>query len=77
MHGLELGLHLAQRNQRQHWLRVLVRSKRAVGPKLVRCGKERPREILQVGSHLSPRARNACPLIMLSMVDASSKAPRK
>jgi hypothetical protein len=26
--------------------RILVRSKRAVGPKLVRGGKERPREIL-------------------------------
>ena len=44
MDRLELGLHLPQRDERQHRLGVLVRTERAVGPELVGGGKQSPRK---------------------------------
>ena len=38
---LELGLHLPQRDERQHGLGVLVRTKGAVGPQLIGGGEQR------------------------------------
>lgn len=46
VNGLELGLHLPQRDERQHWLGVLIGTEIAVGPQLVSGRKQRPRKVL-------------------------------
>ena len=53
---LELRLHLAERDEGQHRLGVLVGTKGAVRPQLIGGSEQPPRDVLQIGSHWSPCA---------------------
>ncbi len=48
LNQIELGLHLAQGNQRQDRLRVLIRAERRVGPQLAGGPKQTTGEVLKV-----------------------------
>lgn len=46
--NIEPRLHLAQSNQRQHWLRILIWPELSIGPELIRRGEQTPRKVLKI-----------------------------
>ena len=61
MDGLEFRLHLTQGDKGKDGLSVLIGSKVAVGPQLVRCCKKGTRRALQISWHRTAPGSAHCP----------------